>query len=148
MNLQQQKDLLTIYKQYQETDKNTIKANLRHYMDIKNIKLAELSDLTGIPLQTIYQLRKFNNPYKPDFINSLIICNTLQIPITAIMQSLLNIYIKEPETKWTITAKKKFVNDYNRLNIDELTKKYSITERTSVEYFKNFSRDIEELETV
>ena len=142
MDLKQQKELITLYNQYQDTDRDTIKTNLKHYMDQSNIKPAELSQLTAIPLQTIYQLRKLNNPYKPDFITVLIICNALEITITAILQPLPDQIITEHKTKWTSNKKQQFIDDYNSLPITELCKKYSITERTAGEYNRQFTIDV------
>lgn len=145
MNLQQQKELISLYNQYQNTDRDTIKANIKQYMDQSNIKPAELSEQTNIPIQTIYQLRKLNNPYKPDFITALIICDVLQISITAILTPLEDnsqLITVPKKSKWTSKTKQQFLNDYNSLPITELCKKYSITERTAGEYNRLFNVDM------
>jgi len=143
MDLQQQKDIINLYNQYQDTDHNTIKTNIKSYMDHANIKPTILSQLTAIPLQTIYQLRKFNAPYKPDFITALIICDALQISITAILLPLQGQTITEQKkTKWTNQNKQQFITDYNSLSITDLCKKYSITNRTAQEYNRLFNMDI------
>ncbi|MDD2627800.1 MAG: helix-turn-helix transcriptional regulator [Clostridia bacterium] len=142
MDLKQQKELISLYNQYQDTDRDTIKANIKQYMDQFNIKPAILSQLTAIPLQTVYQLRKLNNPYKPDFITVLIICNALEITITAVLAPLPDQPITEHKTKWTSQTKQQFINDYNSLHITELCKKYSITERTAGEYNRLFNVDM------
>ncbi|WP_291700471.1 helix-turn-helix transcriptional regulator [Clostridium sp.] len=144
MDLKQQKELIILYNQYQEVDRDTIKANIKQYMDQVNIKPAQLSQLTAIPLQTIYQLRKFNVPYKPDFITVLIICNALKITITAVLAPLPGLPITEHKTKWTSNKKQQFIDDYNSLHITELCKKYSITERTAGEYNRLFNVDMED----
>ena len=61
MDLQQQKEFIRIYKQYQDTDKNTIKANLKSYMDKSELIIMEIAEQTEIPLSTIYQLNKFKH---------------------------------------------------------------------------------------
>lgn len=142
MNLEQQKEILSLYNQYQDTDRDTIKANIKQYMDQSNIKPAILSQLTAIPLQTIYQIRKLNNPYKPDFMTVLIICNALEITITAVLAPLPGLLITEHKTKWTSDKKQQFIIDYNSLPITELCKKYSITERTAGEYHRQFTIDV------
>jgi hypothetical protein len=142
MELQQQKEILSLYNQYQDTDRDTIKANIKQYMDQSNIKPAILSQLTAIPLQTIYQIRKLNNPYKPDFMTVLIICNALKITITAVLAPLPGLLITEHKTKWTSDKKQQFIIDYNSLPITELCKKYSITERTAGEYNRQFTIDV------
>jgi hypothetical protein len=142
MELQQQKEILSLYNQYQDTDRDTIKANIKQYMDQSNIKPAILSQLTAIPLQTIYQIRKLNNPYKPDFMTVLIICNALEITITAVLAPLPGLLITEHKTKWTSDKKQQFIIDYNSLPITELCKKYSITERTAGEYNRQFTIDV------
>ena len=55
MDLQQQAELLTLYNQYQDTDHNTIKVNIKQYMDQANVKPAILSKLTGIPSSETYK---------------------------------------------------------------------------------------------
>ncbi|HBY21189.1 MAG TPA: hypothetical protein DEG71_09345 [Clostridiales bacterium] len=138
MDLQQQKEFIRIYKQYQDTDKNTIKANLKAYMDKSELMIMEIAEQTKIPLSTIYQLRKHSSSYKPEFMTVLIICDLLKIPITAIIQPIPNLSIPEPKTKWDMAAKQEFVYDYNNLPIEEICKKYNITQRTAQEYFRSF----------
>jgi DNA-binding XRE family transcriptional regulator len=84
MNLAAQKELITAYKQYNDTDKSIIKANLTRYIDKSGYKLQYIADQTGIALQTIYQIRKADTSYKPDYIISMLICDVLGISITAI----------------------------------------------------------------
>lgn len=142
MNLEQQKELINLYNQYQTIDKDIIKTNIKRYMAQNNIKPGTLAALTNIPVQTIYQLRKDNNQYKPDFMITVVICNALEITITAILQPLPDQIIIEHKTKWTSDKKQQFIIDYNSLPITELCKKYSITERTAGEYNRLFNVDI------
>lgn len=143
MDLQQQKDILNLYNQYQDTDHNTIKTNIKTYMDEANIKPSTLSQQTNIPIQTIYQLRKLNAPYKPDFITALTICNALEISITAVLIPLPGQQITEQKkTKWTNHNKQQYLIDYNGLPITELCNKYNITIRTAQEYNRQFNMDI------
>jgi len=146
MELQQQKEFINLYNQYQDTDRDTIKANIKQYMDQSSLKPSKLSQLTNIPIQTIYQLRKLNSPYKPDFMTTLIICDVLQISITVILipieyNSRQSITTRK-KSKWTSKTKQQFLNDYNSLHITELCKKYSITERTAGEYNRQFTIDV------
>jgi len=143
MNLQQQKEFIRIYKQYQDTDKNTIKANLKTYMDKSELMIMQIAEQTEIPLSTIYQLRKHSSPYKPEFMTVLIICDLLRISITEVLQPISDLIVPEPKTKWDMTTKQKFLQDYNNMNIEDICCKYNITVRTAQEYNKNFSRDIE-----
>ena len=138
MNLQQQKEFIRVYKQYQDTDKNTIKVNLKTYMDKSELLIMTIAEQTEIPLSTIYQLRKHSSSYKPEFMTTLIICDLLEIPITAIIQQIPNLNIPEPKTKWDMTAKQEFIYDYNNLPIEEICKKYNITQRTAQEYNRSF----------
>ncbi len=145
MNLTQQKEIINLYTQYQDIEQNTIKANIKQYMDQSNIKPSKLSQLTTIPIQTIYQLRKFNNPYKPDFMTALIICDALRISITAVLIPLEDnsqLITAPKKSKWTSNAKQRFITDYNSLPITELCEKYSITARTAGEYNRVFSDDL------
>ena len=145
MNLDQQKALINLFKQYQQTDSSTIKANIRQVMDKQPLKPAAIAKQTGISIHTIRELRKTTtNNYKPDFLTAVILCDALKISITATMQVIPG--IEQPEqkqTKWTDDIKRKFIVDYNSLTVDELCKKYSITPRTAQEYNKNFIRDFE-----
>jgi len=144
MDLQQQKEFIRIYKQYQATDKDTIKANLKRYMNESDLMIMTIAEQTEIPLSTIYQLRKHSSSYKPEFMTVLIICDLLGISITEVMQPILiNLNISEPKTKWDIVVKQEFIADYENMNILELCKKYQLTPRTAQEYNKNFIRDIE-----
>ena len=132
MNLQQQAETINLYNQYQQTNHKIIKSNLKLYMDQSALKPSQLSEQTNIPIQTIYQLRKSSAPYKPDFITALIICNVLEISITALYVPLLgqlNQTITEHKTKWTSDNKRQFITDYNSplISMDELCDKYSIT---------------------
>jgi len=138
MYLQQQKEFILIYKQYQATDKNTIKANLKAYMDESELMIMQIAKQTEIPLSTIYQLRKHSSSYKPEFMTTLIICDLLKVSITAIIQSIPNLNIPEPKTKWDMVAKQKYIYDYNNLTIEEVCKKYNISSRTAAEYFRGF----------
>jgi len=144
MDLQQQKEFIRIYKQYQNTDKDIIKANLKIYMNESDLLNIQIAERTEVALQTIYYIRKNNsNNYKPDFMTTLIICDLLRISITEVMQSIPGLKMLKPITKWDMTAKQEFVTDYENMNILELCKKYHLTPRTAQEYNKNFSRDIE-----
>ena len=147
MNLEQQKQIIALYKQYNQVNKDIIKTNLKNYIDDSDHKLQDVASCTGIALQTIYSLRKHTSNYKPDFITALILCDFLKISITATIQPLPGLSITpEPQTintKWTITAKQNFCSDYNSLDITALCKKYNITPRTAQEYNKNFIRDFE-----
>jgi len=138
MDLQQQKEFIQLYKQYQDTDKNTIKANLKSYMDKSDLMIMEIAEQTKIPLSTIYQLRKHSSSYKPEFMTTLIICDLLEISITAIIQPIQGLSIPEPKTKWDMAAKQEYIYDYNNLLIEEICKKYNITQRTAAEYFRSF----------
>lgn len=142
MNIQQQKEVLTLYQRYQATSKDTIKANLKAHMDRAELKPATVTEQTGIPVATIYQLRKHNNNYKPDFITALTLCNLLEISIIAVMEQVTGLTIPEPKTKWNITAKQGFIADYKTLEVTELCKKYNITPRTAQEYNRVFSDDL------
>jgi len=143
MDLQQQKEFIRIYKQYQDTDKNTIKANLKSYMDKSELMIMQIAEQTEIPLSTIYQLRKHSSTYRPEFMTVLIICDLLEISITEVLQPIsINLSISEPKTKWDMAAKQEFLIDYNNMSIENICYKYSITARTAQEYNKNFSRDI------
>ena len=144
MDLQQQKEFIRVYKQYHDTDRNIIKANLKRYMDKSELMIMEIAEQTEIPLSTIYQLRKHSSSYKPEFMTVLIICDLLGISITEVLQPIsINLSIPEPKTKWDMTAKQKFIVDYNNMSIEDVCHKYNITPRTAQEYNKNFSRDIE-----
>ena len=138
MDLQQQKEFIRIYKQYQDTDKNIIKANLKAHMDKSELMIMEIAEQTEIPLSTIYQLRKHSSPYKPEFMTTLIICDLLEISITAIIQQIPDLSIPEPKTKWDMSAKQEYIYNYNNLPIEEICKKYNITQRTAQEYFRSF----------
>ncbi len=146
MNLTQQKQLIQLVKQYQQTDKNTINTNIKKYMDKSNKKPAEIAIQTGISVHTIRQLRKTNSIYKPDFITALILCDLLQISTTALLKPIPGVEQQEPEqpqTKWVTEVKKQFVTDYNSMDISELCQKYELTPRTAQEYNKNFIRDLD-----
>ena len=141
MDIQQQKELLKLYKQYQTTSKDIIKANLRSFMDKEELKPAIISEWTGIPVQTIYQLRKHNNAYKPDFITTIVLCDLLKVSITEVIKPIQGLNIPESKTKWDMAAKQEFVYDYNKMDIEVLCRKYNITQRTATEYNKNFARE-------
>lgn len=148
MKLDQQKRIIELYKLYNSTDKNIIKTNLKNYIDKSDYKLPYIASGTGIALQTIYSLRKQNSTYKPDFATALILCDFLNISITAVIKPLPGLPITaEPQvkTKWTITAKQKFINDYNRIDIIALCKKYNITPRTAQEYNRIFLVNLESI---
>ena len=111
-------------------------------MDKAELKPAMVTERTGIPVQTIYQLRKHSNTYKPDFMISLFLCDLFEIPIAAVMQPII-LDIPEPQTKWDVKTKKEFVIDYKILEVTKLCKKYNITPRTAQEYNRVFSCDLE-----
>jgi len=110
-------------------------------MDDEDLKPSIVSEWTGIPVQTIYQLRKHNNAYKPDFITTMVLCDLLKVSITEAIKPIQGLNIPESKTKWNIKAKQEFVYDYNKLEIEELCRKYNITQRTATEYNKNFIRE-------
>lgn len=91
MNLQQQKDIITLYNQYNNTLKHNravIKSNLKHYMDNSQHKINELAQLTGIAVHSLYQMRKDYTHYCPEFIPALILCDCLEISIIEILKPL------------------------------------------------------------
>lgn len=147
MNLDQQRELITLFRQYQETDSGIIKANLRRYIDKSKHKSAAIAEQTGISIHTINQLRKTSaNNYRPDFITTIILCDILNISITAALEPTPGLEVitqKLVNTKWDTLAKRKFIVDYNNLDITALCQKYSITPRTAQEYNKNFVREFE-----
>jgi hypothetical protein len=57
-------------------------------MDSSQYKISELAQLTGIPVQSLYQLRKDYVDYCPDFLPTLLLCDCLEIPITAVLKPL------------------------------------------------------------
>jgi len=138
MDLQHQKEFIQLYKQCQDTDKNTIKANLKAHMDESELMIMQIAEQTEIPLSTIYQLRKHSSSYKPEFMTTLIICDLLGISITEVLQPIQGLSIPEPKTKWDMAAKQEYIYDYNNLPIEEICKKYNITQRTATEYFRSF----------
>ena len=142
MNTKQQKELLNLYNRYQQTDKDTIKANIKAHMDNNSIKPSALAEATGIALQTVYQARKHNSIYKPDFMAAVIIADALNISIAEIIKPIPGLKIPEPVTKWTITAKQKFIKDYNVYGMDQVTEFYNITPRTATEYKRQFSEEL------
>ena len=145
LTLEQQKQVIAVYKQYQTTDRNIIRANIKYYINASGLRLPYLADQIGIALQTIYAITKLTSSYKPDFITTLTICDFLKIPITAVIQPIPGLSITEqPEmnTKWNITAKQNFCRDYNRLDITALCQKYNITPRTAQEYNRIFSESL------
>jgi len=144
MTLQQQKELIKLISQYNQTEKETIKANLKKYMDESGYKLPYIAEQTGASLQTIYQIRKVFNSYKVDFIMALNMCNVLNIPITELLHP---IYLNQPEqeTKWDITSKENYIRDFNSISITEVCKRYEIVERTAQEYYRLFSLDLAKL---
>lgn len=146
IDLDQQQQILNLYKLYSKTNKSIIKTNIKNHINKQNLKPATISNNTGIPKQTIYAITKQNSNYKPDFITALTICNYLKISITDLLQSIPGLCIADHQqkinTKWTITAKQEFINDYNRLSITEVCSKYNITPRTAQEYNKNFKNDL------
>jgi len=87
MNLQQQKEFLKLYNRYNSIDQETIRNNLKLAMDNSkyNRQTQKIAKGTGIALQTLYQIRKRNVDYKPDFITALAICDFLGIGITDIL---------------------------------------------------------------
>ena len=147
MDLEQQKEIITLYNQYQNIDRNTIKTNIKNYMDDMGLQPSKIAKITGMSIQTIYQLRKRNTYYKPDFITTTIFCSLLGISITEIMKPTpINIRkYKTRKTKWTITAKQNFVKDYSTLDTTLLCRKWNITPRTAQEYNKNFVRELQNL---
>lgn len=145
MIIEQQKELINIYEQYQNTDHKVIKTNLINVMKGKEIQPSELSQITNIPVQTLYQYRKVQVNLKPSFIDLLYICQALNIALPSI---LLNVDIKNHQwknTKWTITAKQKYCMEFQKMSITEITKSYNITQRTAQEYYKMFSRELKEV---
>ena len=85
MTLQQQKEFIALYKQYNSTDKAVIKDSLKHYMNKSGLKINEIAGITGIPVQSLYQLRKPYAEYCPEFIPAIIICDCLGISVTEII---------------------------------------------------------------
>ena len=57
-------------------------------MDNSQHKISELAQLTGIPVQSLYQMRKLYSDYCPDFLPAILLCDCLEIPITAILKQL------------------------------------------------------------
>lgn len=81
MNREQQKLCIDIYNQYKKTGTHIIKYNFKKYMDKSGLKISEIAKLTGIPVQSLYQLRKPYADYCPDYITALIICDCLAISV-------------------------------------------------------------------
>ena len=108
MNLSTQKEVIAAYRQYTTTNRDIIKANLNRYLQphSDNKQLPIVARNTGISLETLYQIRKTNVDYIPDFIPAMILCNCLEIPITALCQESPGI----PITDITVTSRG---NNYN-----------------------------------
>lgn len=86
MSIEQQQEILLLHKMYTETPRNRIKENLKSEINKSGHKITEIAKETGIATQSIYQLRKPYANYCPEFIPTLILCNYLKIPITAVIQ--------------------------------------------------------------
>ena len=87
MNLQQQKEFIKLYNRYNSIDQETIRNNLRQVIDSSGYsrRAAEVAEAIGVTTHTIYQIRKRNADYKPEFITALTICDFLGIGITDIL---------------------------------------------------------------
>ena len=142
MNLIQQKELIKLFKQYQNTNKIIIKNNLKKHMNDAGLKLEQIAAELDISINTIYQIRKNNSSYKPDFMICLLICDLINIPITDIMQVIPDVELKANNSKWSDENKKEFIKDYNSLGMGEVCAKYIISPRTAGEYFRGFVEDV------
>lgn len=142
MNVEFQKKIIELYQQFRSTDKTVIKANLIDLIDSSKMNHTEIAIKAGLSKQTIYQLKKIQSNYIPDFITTLVLCNILNVSITDLFKPNHKEFKTWDSPKWDITAKQQFCNDYNSLTITELTIKYSITPRTAQEYYKNFKLDL------
>jgi len=138
MDILQQKQLIHLISQYNSTDKDIIKANIKRFIDASGLKNQYIAEQSKLSIQTIYQIRKVYNSYKVDFIPALLISDILNINITELIQP-MQLEQPEQDTKWTITAKENYIKDFNKMSITEVCKKYSITDKTAKEYYRVFS---------
>jgi transcriptional regulator with XRE-family HTH domain len=141
MDIQQQKQLISLINDYNSIDKDIVKANLKAFMDASGLKNQYIAEQSKLSIQTIYQIRKVFNSYKVDFIPALIIADILNITITDLIQP-ITLVQPEQETKWTITAKQNYIKDFNKMTITEVCKKYCVTDKTAKEYYRVFSIDL------
>lgn len=144
MTVDTQAELLQIINRYKETDYTTIKYNLKRYMDLSTLSLTEISEHTKIKLQTLYQIRKVHVPYNVDFILAMRICDAIQITIDKLL-SPVDIVKPEKLTKWSITAKQKYIQDFEKMSITKVCEVYKILQRTAHEYYRVFSIELKEL---
>jgi len=141
-----QREFQQIIEKYNNTDRNIIKANiktiLRKIKKTHRLKTKDIAEKLGLSPQCIAQMGQLSGYYKPDFFTVLKLCNLLNISITETLNP-VQISKEVKAEKWTTEAKRQFLQDYMTLNITELTQKYGITQRSAVEYFRLFKRDLE-----
>lgn len=145
MNIKTQNQFLEIYKQYLNTNRDTIAMNLKNTLKKSNLFSYQVMNRAGINMHTFNSMKTIGVPYKPDLIKLILVANELKIPVTDLFKP-VEIEKKDNYTKWNLKAKKQFIEDYKNLDIEGVMRLYGITERTAGEYYRRFKEEIRYLQ--
>lgn len=83
MNREQQQETIRQIQQYNNTDANIVKRNLKRY--IEKYKYNYVAESLGVGIQTVYAWTKAKGN-RPSFYTALLVCELLDITIDELMK--------------------------------------------------------------
>lgn len=134
------KDMLQIIEKYNNTKTEYIKNNLYDILKQKHLKVGFIQEILQVSPNTAKSYINQNIKSKPSLKNLLKLCIALDIDITELLKE----NIRKPgktrgiKKRWTNESMQEYVNFYENNNITEVMKKYNLSQKTSIEYYRNF----------
>lgn len=146
ITLEIQKELEELIEKFNNTDRDTIKMNLKEKFVLFKIRTGlnygDVARVLGLSKVTVSKMLQLHNYYKPDFITALKVCNLLGCTIDELLKP-VEVYKPPKEgNKWTLEVQKQFIKDFEEMDIIEVAEKYEISPRSAVEYYRYFSREL------
>ncbi|QUI25881.1 hypothetical protein HZI73_26065 (plasmid) [Vallitalea pronyensis] len=145
MHLDIQNQLLSLMEKYELIDVISLKNNIRDLLKKNGLKKDYLVSLLGVRSNTAYAYTNQANPNKIPLKSILKIAIDFKIDVEDLFinnhREKLRPNIAKT-TRWTSNTKKLFIQDYERLGIDALSKKYNITHRTAATNYTKFRANI------
>ena len=136
------KEMMKLLERFKETNYLIMKQNLKN--KCKEIgKRKQLAEKTGIEIGVFQSCLNPAHKTSLTFENLIKICGKLDIDIEDIFQdTTIKKSNRGASAIWNKQNKKDFINIFERKNIQEVRKRYNLTEKTATYYYNKFKKEM------
>ena len=86
MSIQDQKELIQLITDYNNTDPTIIRKNIVKYIDMSGLEIPDVAEKAGIKLITLYEYRQFKKRHSIAFEIALRLVDVLNINIAQLVE--------------------------------------------------------------